>query len=338
MNFIVTAVFFLTLTFSLSGQEFKSEPFGREILTVKSGFNYFGLRFHRRAVATGQVTEVTSGNHVIGLPAEVLEPLMLGEFYLFEVDSGNALGAVIPITSYNKTTGTITLNDDLSNDLEIWDHFTIRPSATLASVFGATNESGMGASASATAADQIWFPDGFGGFEQYHFYNANFSGPVNKWYSIVNGLSGQEVNPHQIPIYYPEGIIIKGNSTVNSFKVSGVLKRTPTTHVIQPHSYHYVSSIYPAGGTIESMFGSNNEAGVIGNDVVFIPSLTGSNLIAYTYQDLSIFGLGAYWMQGSNQIDPSQISFNQHSGYVLLSSAANPRTITVDSPLFYKTL
>ena len=140
------------------------------------------------------------------------------------------------------------------------------------------------------------------------------------------------------PYRYPEGIIIKGNSTVNSFKVSGVLKRTPTTYVIQPHSHHYVSSIYPAGGTIESMFGSNNEAGVIGNDVVFIPSLTGSNLIAYTYQDLSIFGLGAYWMQGSNQIDPSQISFNQHSGYVLLSSAANPRTITVDSPLFYKTL
>ena len=335
----------LGFTCPVFAQEFKSEPFGREILTVGSGFNYLGLRLHRKAVCEGVVTAVTTGSMAVGIPAKAVSALGPDDFFLFEVETGTATGAVIPITAYDQVAQTITLNDDLSSDLQVGDRFTIRPSATLASVFGANNESGMGAASSAWSADQVWIPDGAGSFDRYFFYSANFSGPVNKWY---HSNTNQEVDPHQISFYYPEGIIIRGNSTVNTFKVSGVVKRTPTTLVLGT-GFQYLSSIYPSGATISSMFGSNNEAGIAegffgiaGADRIIVPEYpAASTFQTYYYElfDLNTFLESPHWADATtnSEIDPEMISFDNASGVVILNSST-VKAVTVSPPEFYNAL
>ena len=141
-------------------QEFTSEPVGREILTVESGFNYLGLRMHQKIVVTSSYASVTNGSTTIGVHGDVVDALTAGTAYLFEVESGTALGAVIPVTSFDAVNETLTLNDDVSGSFQNGDRFSIRPASTLASVFGVNNSAGLGSSSSFAGSDQVWLPDG----------------------------------------------------------------------------------------------------------------------------------------------------------------------------------
>ena len=171
---LLSVCFCLTQLISLVGQEFQSEPFGREIIELPQGFNYVGLRFHRQAVTHGQITTVTSGSTVVGIPRESLDLLNTTDSFLFEVESGDALGAVIPVLSYDLLAETITLSDDLSMDIQVGDRYVIRPSATLASVFGENNESGLQGASISAGADKVLIPDGVGGFTSYYFRTLGF--------------------------------------------------------------------------------------------------------------------------------------------------------------------
>lgn len=337
-----------TLGFSLlQSQEFKSEPFGREVITIQNGFNYVGLRFHRKIVARGEVTMVSPGSLTIGISGEDIVQLNTTDFFLFEVGSGDAIGAVVPIVNYDTVANTITLQDDLSAGLQIGDLFNIRPSATIASVFGEHNESGLGSGATPISCDQVWLPDGSGSFNKYAYLTANpFIPAPARWVEVSNGAT---IDPHQISIYYPDGMVLLGNSTVNSFKVSGVVKRSPTVLVMNP-SFNYFSSIYPAGGSIASMFGLNNESGLLsgfvgagGADQIYIPNpLSFGSFLRYYHRlfDASTFTFDPSWADAisNGAINPEQVSFNSNSGFVLLNGDGLQRSVIVYPPSFYEQL
>jgi hypothetical protein len=330
--------------FSCYAQEFTSEPVGREILTVESGFNYLGLRMHQKIVVTSSYASVTNGSTTIGVHGDVVDALTAGTAYLFEVESGTALGAVIPVISFDTVNGTLTLNDDVSGSFQNGDRFSIRPASTLASVFGINNSAGLGSSGSSVGSDQVWLPDGAGDYEKYAYLQPGFGGsPPARWAHIDDPST--PIDPATVAIYYPDGLVMKGNSTVNSFKVSGVIKKTPTSYYLG-QQFNYMSTNASAGATLETMFGADNDSGLggaagsSGADLVMIPDGLGG--FDTYYYSTGFFGTPPEWKRlnsdnTSTPIDPSTISFESSSGFVIENRSAN-NTVLLGVPDFYSNL
>ena len=126
----------------------------------------------------------------------------------------------VTVDSFDADADTITLSDDLSDNFADADTFTIRPAATLATVFGADNSAGIDAGSGGTAgADQIWVPNATGGFDKYYYDGFNTNSFTATW---TDGADGSAVTAADIAIIYTDGLIILGAGTDNNtFVVSG---------------------------------------------------------------------------------------------------------------------
>ena len=327
-------------------QEFMSHPSGREILTVSNGFNYLGLRLHPSPIAEAQVLSVTSGSAVVEVGVDVVSLLVSGTPFIFEVDSGSAVGSVVKIDAFDLSTGTVTLSEDLSAGLGADDWFTIRPSATLASVFGADNSAGLDEGAGGPGgADQIYLPVQGGGFLKYYYYNDPFFGATG-WKDIETGVT---VDPHQVAIFYPDGLLINGGGVANnSFAVAGTLKLSQTNYTLTS-GFNYLSSVFPTGSTLASMFGVDNSAGLNhgnggtgGADQVWLPDGLGG-FERYYYDHFAVPTFIEAWVMYSSGglpqiVDPSSVDFDAASGFIILKSGGNNGLIPAAPPSFYNSL
>jgi len=328
---------------SAFAQEFTSPPSGREVLTVRNGFNYHGLRFHRSPVASGNAVLVTTGSSTITVEDGIADSLTSGTNYIFEVDSGNGLGIVVEVTAFDATLETITLSDDISPDFADGDQFTIRPAATLSTIFGAQNSAGLDEGQGGSAgADSVWIPNGSGGFSKYYYFVDPFFPGNNTW---KNENTGQAIDPDDVSLFYPEGIVIVGRGVANNtYAVTGILKLSKTNYALVS-SLNYLSSLSPTGGTLESMFGAENSAGLdegaggpAGADSVWVPDGLGG-FDKYYYSTDPFFPGNEFWRDlDSNQIiDPSSISLDSNSGFIINNEGGN-QSVTALPPSFYSTL
>jgi hypothetical protein len=326
---------------SAAAQESASKPVGYETLTVANGFNYLGLRLHEAPVASDAAVAVDGAT--ITVPDGVADALDASTSYLFEVTGGDAAGAVVTVASFDAAADTITVSDAaISDDFFEGEAFTIRPAATLASVFGAANESGLDSGGGGpVGADQVWVPDGAGGFDKFYYDSFNFNSFTATW---TNVSTGEAVDGSTVSIVYTDGIILLGSGTDgNTFVVSGSVKLGESSYAFG-EGFNYISSVSPAGATLATMFGGSNEAGLaqgnggpVGADQILVPN--GSNFDKYYYDAFNFQSFAPTWtnLDTGAPVDAASVSLDDASGLVVLNPGAAKQVIA-GVPSFYSTL
>lgn len=326
---------------SAAAQESKSKPVGYETITVPNGFSYAGLRLHEAPVASGEVVSVPGGATVT-VADGVADALTAGVTYIFEVTSGDATGAVVLVDSFDVDADTVTVSEEsISDDFADGDTFTIRPAATLATVFGDANSAGLDAGNGGTNnADQVWLPNASGGFDRYYYDELNLNTFSASW---TNAENGDAVTASDVAIIYTDGIILVGGGTAdNTFVVSGSVKLTGTSFAVQP-GFNYVSSLSPAGATLESIFEpisgsglSQGNGGTNGADQIWIPN-DANGFDRYYYDELNLNTFGASWTNADNgdAVDPATVSVDSASGVIIVGAGENPKQLSAGVPSFY---
>ncbi|NNC88244.1 MAG: hypothetical protein HKN82_07280 [Akkermansiaceae bacterium] len=299
-----------------------SNVVGYEKLSFESGFNYLG----QRLVGSGNIS--TTVTNVAGTTVTLAaDSGLAGDRSIFEVSSGTANGTV---TGSSVTGATVTTDDDLSAELANGDSVTVREIATLASVFGAANEAGLSAGFFGPGgADQILLPDGSGGFTQYYY--DDFDG----WH-LNNGGTNPGVDPATIEMVYTDGFLINGNAA-GCVTITGDVKTGDTAYALTAQ-FNPLSSIYPAGATLETSFGATNDAGLDagffgpgGADQILVPVTGGFE--QYYYDDFDGWHLNN---GGTNPgVDPTTVALP--SG-ILIQNVGAAQNVTVTAPDFYANL
>jgi hypothetical protein len=308
---------------SAAAQESVSKPVGYETLDLATGFNYVGLRLHEAPIGSGVVADVAGVT--VTVPDGIADGLTAGQTYIFEVTSGDALGATVLVDGFDAALDTLTLSDDLSDNLEAESEFTLRPSATIASVFGANNSAGLDTGFFAAGGDQIWVPAGQG-FTKYYYDDGQTS-----W---ANFDTGALVSGADITLPYTDGLIVVDTGDTESLVISGSVKLGATTFGLAGSgSFNYFSSIYPVGATLASFFGASNEAGLdggffaAGGDQVWTPTATG--FTKYYYD-----GGVATWANFDTGADVDATTVDLPSAFIVVNDA-NDNNAAASAPSFY---
>jgi uncharacterized protein (TIGR02597 family) len=200
-----------------------------------------------------------------------------GKYYV-ELTSGTGLGTTYDIST--TTAHTITLAQNLAGGVVNGDTFKIRKHWTIASVFGANDESGLGGGNSSTA-DQILLFNGTG----YDVYFYQLDAQIGNGWRSANDLF---TDASGTVLYPEEGIIVKRKqaSAVNVV-LMGSVKAGQTSFPIFAGT-NIVSNIYAAPMTLgdSGLFTNNSATGVAtGNsstaDQILIYNGTGYDVYFY---------------------------------------------------------
>ncbi len=336
----VAAVGLSALLMGSAAAQSVSQPVGYETLNYTSGFNYLGLRLVEAPAGAGAALSISGGD--VTLADGVVDALDAATSYIFEVTSGDAAGAVTTISAFDATANTVSLADDISGDFDGGDEFIIRPTSTLSSVFGETNDvansgSGLTSAGSFAGCDQIWIPDGSGSFQRYAFVLGNpFAGTSDSWQDDL----GNVINPDLIELNYVDGVIVNAISP-GDFVVSGSIK-LEAVQIALTTTFNYLGSLFPAGLTLEEseLVNTLTSAGSFaGCDQVWLPDSSGGFLRYAFVLGNPFAGTPDAWQDDSGTlIDPETISFDDTPGMIVVRAGSAVSMITVDSPDFYDTL
>ena len=323
-----------------------SDPVGYETLDLVTGFNYIGLRLHEAPVASGAVVSVAGAGETatITFADGIADQLVDGQTFIVEVTSGDAIGATVIVDSFDVDADTVTVLADISGDLVAADSVTIRPSADLVSVFGDGEAVGLTSAPGFGDSDQVWVPDGSGGYAKYFYGEGGGFGAVEGWKDSEGNLID---DPTAVDLVYTDGIILFSQGD-NSIVVSGSVKLTESSYVLTTQ-FNLLSSVYPVGATLVSLFGEDAvvSAGLVSapgfgdSDQVWIPSATGFD--KYYYGQGGGFGAIEGWKDsdGNNLDDPNTAEIETvdiPSGFFLVRNGDNDRQILGTQPLFYDSL
>jgi len=318
-----------------SAQESVSKPVGYETLNLVTGFNYIGLRLHEAPVISGEPTLVDGA--VVTVADGVADALTPGETYILEVTEGDATGDTVLISSFDAANDTLTLSIDLSANLFPNDAvFTIRPSADLESVFGLSNSANLTSGPGLATSDQVWIPNGSGGYNKYFYGEGGGFGVQEGWKdSSENLVTAADVN-----LVYTNGIIVFALAP-NDLVVSGSVKVTPTTYSLQT-KFNLVGSVYPVGATLSSLFGAANESqltsgpGIATSDQVWIPGVGGFE--KYFYGEGGGFGVQEGWKDSAEVLVPDPADVDIPSGLIIFRQSESESFVFGSEPTFYANL
>jgi hypothetical protein len=318
---------------SAAAQESASKPVGYETLTIEDGFNYLGLRLHEAPVASGIITAIDADS----IEDSAADFSALTGTYILEIDNGS--GIIQEVVAFNSSTEIPT--EDLTGAVALDDSYTLRPVATLESVFGADGGDLDPGNAGTGGADQVWIPDGTGGFDKYYYDNTNLTTFVASW-TNADG-SNAPVDPATISLVYTDGLVIVGAGGSNDFVVTGSVKLTETNFALAS-GFNYVSSVSPAGSTLASMFGTDNEslldagnAGTGGADQVWVPVAGGFD--KYYYDNTNLTTFVADWTNADTgaAVVPANVSLDDASGLIIVNPGV-AQSNSAGVPSFYGTL
>lgn len=314
-----------------SAQTAYTSPVGYETLQINPGINYIGVRLHQPTIASGQLAGA-AGN-VLNVAEGVADALLTGKTYILEIKSGTSdvNGVITLVSSWNAVSNTITTDDNLPVLLPGFvgnESFGLRPAATIASIFGATNSAGLTSAASFAGSDQIWLYNGTS-FDKYYYALGGFGQP-----SAWKTSTGATVDASTLNIIYTDAVILSSVNG-NDVTISGEVKMEPTRVALVGAS-NYVGGIYPTGTTLASAFGASNSAGLTssasfaGSDQIWI--FTGSGFNKYYYA-LGGFGQPSAWKTSAGvTVDPTTIEIP--GGYRIINTGSN-QSILITPPASY---
>lgn len=314
---------------SAAAQESVSKPVGYETLDVATGFNYIGVRLHEAPAASGAADSIAET--VVTVPAGSLDGLTEGTAYIFEVTDGDATGAVVIVEAFDAVAGTVTLSDDLSDNFEEGNLFTIRPSSTLVSLFGEASDDALAAAAAPGDGDQVWVPNMAGGFDK--FYKYSFFG-ISEWRGVDSDTA---VDGNTISVCYTDGMVI--NAVQDSSVVfSGSVKLGASSFGLA-EGFNYLGSIYPVGATLDNFFGPlaqvdlDTAAAPGDGDQVWVAS--GSSFTKYYVY--SFFGVSEWRSVSSDTAVADPATIDLSTGFLVLN-VGGAGQVGVSAPLFYADL
>ncbi len=209
--------------------------------------------------------------------------------YFVELTSGTAAGTTYDISATTASTKTITLAQSLAAGVANGVTFKIRKHWTLASIFGAANESGLG-SGNSSSADQILRWNGTG-YDIYYYQTSGIGG-------IGWRKAGFPSTDASASVIYPEdGVIVqRSQSAAVPVVLMGAVKTGQTSAPVQ-NGINFVGNIYAAAMTLASsgIYTGNNTTGLAGGnssgaDQLLIWNGTGYDI--YYYQTSGIGGIG----------------------------------------------
>ena len=248
------------------GQTAVSPVVGYETINLNVGFNPIGLRFLEKPAASGTL-EVIAADSVQDTDIDFSTVLDADTTYVLEIE--NATGPLQIIDTFSGS--TLTTQDDLTASAAVGVSYTIRPIATIESVFGADNSAGLISGPNTTAAATIFIPDGTGGFRQFFFAGANLLE------STADGVALATAGDIELP--HDTGFAIT-SPAADSFVVAGDLKVTNTSFPLSV-GFNPLASAFPVDATIASVFGADNSAGLTvgpnttAADTIFVPDGNG---------------------------------------------------------------
>lgn len=227
---------------------------GFETVSVISGFNPVGLRLHESPVATGQL-EAISSSSVTDNEIDFGATLAPGT-YVLELE--NVTGVIQIVTTFSGN--SLNTSEDLTSVAAPGDSYTLRPISSIETAFGADNFAGLASTTDASTSDQIWVPDGLGGFDMYFFFdNGGTPSLVQIDETSQFGIVPAEASSVSLPLDQGFLIVAAGPRDII---FSGDLKTTSTSIPFNA-GFNPVSSQFPvAGQSIADIFGANNSAGL----------------------------------------------------------------------------
>jgi hypothetical protein len=303
-------------------------PVGYETISLIQGFNYVGLRLHNAPIASGTL-EVVTNTSLTDTGVDVNALLEAGKTYVLEITNTSGVGAVAEIVKSNVINDTINTNNAFAElGVTAPATYLIRPSATLASVFGVNNTFGLQPGFSGPGgADLIYVPRASGGFDQYFYDEDELS-----W---KNAESNELVNPVDVPLVYLDGILIFANAP-RQLVVSGTIKKESVVQLVKP-GFNYISSVYPASATLASAFNNSlasinpGFSGPAGADTVYV--VNDGSITEYFYDADE-----SSWKNSSTNaaINPEQVSLP--SGLIYFNAGNNSTNLKNDAPANYSGL
>jgi hypothetical protein len=210
------------------------------------GFNVAGLTLHPSAVASGKFETVNTASLV---DTGITFSPVAGRTYVLEFVTNPAsavTGMIFEIPAANIAGNTISVITTPPTDLVALgvtasDSYRLRLAPTLEEIFTTVplaNGGVLFAGANALAGDNVWIPNGSGGYDRYYLRSGS---PAAFRNAVGNALSPN------IPVIYTDGILIeKKTATPSSLVVSGEVKLVGSTVVVRP-GFNLVNSVAPAG-------------------------------------------------------------------------------------------
>ncbi len=348
----VAAVGLSALFMGSAAAQSVSQPVGYETITINQQFNYMGLRLLGEVVASSTVATVDTTANTITLAGGSLDD---GEF-IVEVNDGDAIGAVV----LGAVVGdVITLPSSVAGNLTVGDTVVVRAPQTLESVFGDPVDGitdpnlGISGAGGAGGADLVLVPNGDDSFTTYFYFTGGFGGTGAGWQELEIDGSTTPVDASAISLVYTDGVIVQNRGSDNEIVVSGSVKTTPTATALTSQ-FNYLSTVYPAGSTLSSVFDDPDNPGVIadgtisgaggagGADLVFVPN--GATFDIYFYFTGGFGGTGAGWRQidqasgVATSVDSTTVSLDTVTGIIIQNRGSLPQGITVTAPSFYADL
>lgn len=286
-------------------------------LDINPGINWVGLTLHETPEASGTLD---SSNATSATDNDVDFDLALGQagavgVHVLELDDG----VIRETTSWSGFTLDVTDFASVSTPVE----YEVRPQATLASVFGPNNESGLEAGDGGSfGADQVWLWNG-AGWSKYYY--DNFAPPAFTSQTWVDLNAASPVDPTAIAVPYDQAFIVNSSSGIDIYN-SGHLKMTPTQLRLNA-GLNPACAVFPLDMTLAVAFGAMNEGGLAtgagsaaGADQVWI--LNGVTLNKYYFDQYGPTTFAPAWVElGGSEVDPATITLPY--GYFIYSPAAN---------------
>ncbi|MCH7229036.1 hypothetical protein [Haloferula sp. A504] len=300
-----------------------TDPVGYVTESIVSGFNFVGLTVHEATVVAGDLEVVTSST-VTDSDVDFDSTLTSGVTYLLEIDGG--LGITEVITSW--TGNVLTTETDLSGVVSAGATYSIRPAATLESVFGAAGENIAEGTFGTAGAEQVWLFNG-SGYDKYYYDTTSPDGFSATWRQI-EPVTQNLADPSSVVLPYAEGFILFA-AAARDLVLTGEVKMD-ATEINVVSGFNFAASSTPVSGTLATAFGVDGSAltagtfGTAGADQVWL--FNGSGYDKYYYDTTSPDGFSATWRQiepvTQNIADPSAVAIP--SGYIIFSAAAGDIT------------
>jgi hypothetical protein len=211
-------------------------PVGYSTTTIKQGFNLTALTLQTPVVVAGSFTAVSGSDLTDTKVADFAAVLTSGRTFILEITSGTGIGVTQPFVT--RLGSTITTPAPVG--AAVGDNYKIRIAPTLEEVFGTTT-SILAKNNNGSLADNVYVPNGTGGFNRYFLNNSNV------WRLVTPAGAAPNV-----PLIYLDGIFIerKATGTVD-FVNSGEVKKGITKSIVR-QGFNQLGANYPAGTTLQN--------------------------------------------------------------------------------------
>ena len=302
---------------NLAADSVSTDPVGYVTLTIKGtggasseAFTYMGVPVHKPADISAVITG-TSEYTVTSSSAAWDIDAYIGSYVL--ITSGAYEGMTSSIVSNTAT--DLTTEHDLTSILEGGESFSIHAHTTIADVFGATNEAGLGSGSSAGAADTVLLQSTTG-FDTYYYKDSGFIGGTG-WRSAVDASTPQ--GETIIPLGAGLIVVRKQSDDLSLVLTGSVFGGDAVTEV--KSGYNWKSASIPVALTLDGMLGAANEAGLVGGssagaaDNIIVPTADG--LATYYYKDSGFIG-GTGWRLATDASTPQGSTVIAEPGQMFL--------------------